>query len=138
MALSAGYSSIATELGSFMDISPDEFAELHCKSNFSFLDGASHPEELIARAAELGYRGIAITDECSLAGIVKAHMEAKQRGIHLVVGAEFVLVEGIKLVMLAPNRAAYGQLSTLITRARLHTPKGMYRLSVDDLSWGVS
>ena len=55
-----------------MVTSPDAFAELHCKSNFSFLYGASHPDELVAQAGELGYRGIAITDECSLAGVVKA------------------------------------------------------------------
>ena len=121
-----------------MATSPDDFAELHCKSNFSFLDGASHPEELVARAAELGYRGVAITDECSFAGIVKAHIEAKRHKIRLVIGAEFVLAEGIKLVMLAPNRTAYGQLSTLITRARLHAEKGAYRVSIDDLSWGVA
>ncbi len=121
-----------------MATSPDVFAELHCKSNFSFLYGASHPEELVAQAAELGYRGIAITDECSLAGVVKAHEEAKKRGIHLVIGAEFMLTEGIKLVLLAPHRAAYGQLSTLISRARRRSPKGTYRLSIDDLSWGVA
>jgi len=121
-----------------MAISPDDFAELHCKSNFSFLDGASHPEELVVRAAELGYRGIAITDECSFAGIVKAHVEAKRHAIKLVIGAEFVLTEGIKLVMLAPNRTAYGHLSTLITRGRLHDKKGAYRISIDDLSWGVA
>ena len=117
---------------------PDAFAELHCKSNFSFLYGASHPEELIAQAAELGYQGIAITDECSLSGIVKAHLEAKKCGIQLVIGAEFLLTEGIKLVMLAPHRSAYGQLSTLISRARRRSPKGAYRLSIDDLSWGVA
>jgi error-prone DNA polymerase len=121
-----------------MVTSPDVFAELHCKSNFSFLYGASHPHELVTRAAELGYRGIAITDECSLAGVVRAHVEAKQRGIQLVIGAEFILAEGIKLVLLAPHRAAYGQLSTLISRARHSSPKGAYRLSIDDLSWGVA
>jgi error-prone DNA polymerase len=124
--------------GSFMVTSPDAFAELHCKSNFSFLHGASHPEELVARAAELGYRGIAITDECSLSGVVKAHLEAKKRGIQLVIGAEFLLSEGIKLVLLAPHRAAYGQLSTLISRARRRSPKGAYRLSIDDLNRGVA
>jgi error-prone DNA polymerase len=121
-----------------MATSPDVFAELHCKSNFSFLYGASHPHELVMQAAQLGYSGIAITDECSLAGVVRAHVEAKQRGIHLVIGAEFQLTEGIKIVMLAPHRAAYGQLSTLISRARHHSEKGTYHLSVDDLSWGVS
>ena len=121
-----------------MATSPDVFAELHCKSNFSFLYGASHPHELVAQAAQLDYRGIAITDECSLAGVVRAHVEAKQRGVRLVIGAEFLLAEGIKIVMLAPHRSAYGQLSTLISRARHDTDKGTYRLSIDDLSWGVA
>src|SRR5262245_10934739 len=137
-AANVGYSSTEMESGSSMAISPDDFAELHCKSNYSFLDGASHPEELVARAAALGYRGIAITDECSLAGVVKAHIEAKRHAIKLVIGAEFILTEGIKLVMLAPNRVAYGHLSTLITRGRRRAEKGAYRLSIDDLSWGVA
>src|SRR5262245_33093047 len=137
-AVDVGFFPTSTRSGSFMATSPDVFAELHCKSNFSFLHGASHPEELVTRAAELGYRGIAITDECSLAGVVKAHQEAKKRGVHLVIGAEFVLTEGIKLVLLAPHRSAYGQLSTLISRARRRSPKGTYRLELDDLSWGVA
>mgnify|MGYP003694667471 CR=1 FL=1 len=64
------------------------YAELHCRSNFTFLTGASHPEELVARAHELGYTALAITDECSLAGVVRAHGQAKRLGLHLIVGAE--------------------------------------------------
>ena len=56
------------------------YAELHCRSNFSFLTGASHPEELVERAAALGYAALAITDECSLAGVVRAHVEAREAG----------------------------------------------------------
>src|ERR1700712_4444928 len=67
------------------------YAELHCRSNFTFLTGASHPEELVMRAAHLGYAAIAITDECSVAGVVRAHTEAKAQKIHLVVGAEMQL-----------------------------------------------
>ena len=67
------------------------YAELHCRSNFSFLTGASHPEELVARAHELGYTALAITDECSLAGVVRAHGEAKRLSLHLIVGAEMRL-----------------------------------------------
>jgi error-prone DNA polymerase len=67
---------------------PPDYAELHCLSNFSFLRGASHPEELVARAAELGYRALAITDECSLAGVVRAHQAAKEHGLHLIIGTE--------------------------------------------------
>ena len=65
------------------------YAELHCLSNFSFLRGASHAEELVGRAAALGYSALAITDECSLAGIVRAHEAALEACIKLIVGAEF-------------------------------------------------
>ena len=67
------------------------YAELHCRSNFSFLTGASHPEELIERAHELGYSAIAITDECSVAGVVRAHAEAERRQLHLIIGSEMRL-----------------------------------------------
>src|SRR5512136_88356 len=83
-------------------------AELHCLSNFSFLRGASHPAELIDRAHALGYRALALTDECSLAGVVRAHeaLQALAEDAHadfkLIVGAEFGTVCGMKLVLLAP------------------------------------
>ena len=109
------------------------YAELHCLSNFSFLRGASHPQELIAQAATLGYEAIAITDECSLAGIVKAHVAAKKHSIKLLVGSEFILEDGLHLVLIAPHREAYTQLSTLITLARRRSPKGQYSLSLKDL-----
>ena len=67
------------------------YAELHCCSNFSFLRGASHPEELVERAQALGYSALAITDQASLAGIVRAHKAASERGLPLIVGAEFRL-----------------------------------------------
>ncbi len=125
-----------------MAISPNSdsvpFAELHCKSNYSFLHGASHPEELVRRAKELGYEAIAITDECSLVGIVKAHVEAEKVGIKLIVGAEFNITardgsELLKIVLLAPTRKAYAQLSALITKGRRRMPKGEYELSMSDL-----
>jgi error-prone DNA polymerase len=113
------------------------FAELHCLSNYSFLHGASHPEELVQQAVELDYEAIAITDECSFAGLVKAHMTARTFGIKLIVGAHFQLSEGIRLVMLAPTRSAYGQLAGLISKLRRRSPKGTYTMSYDDLRWGV-
>jgi hypothetical protein len=79
------------------------YTELHCLSCFSFLRGASHPAELVAQASALGYAGLAITDECSLAGVVKAHVAAKEHNLTLIIGSEFNLVEGIRLVALAPN-----------------------------------
>ena len=120
------------------ETAPVRFAELHCKSNFSFLCGASHPEELVQRAKELGYEAIAITDECSFAGIVKAHVEAERVGIKLIVGAEFQILDEdrktqLKIVLLAPTRRAYAQISALITKGRRRMPKGEYELNLNDL-----
>lgn len=110
-----------------------DYAELHCISNLSFLRGASHPAELVARAATLGYRAIAITDECSLAGIVRAHVAARAHGIRLIAGAEFRLPDDLLLVLLAPDRPAYAALSGLITLGRRRAGKGSYTLRIDDL-----
>ena len=107
------------------------YAELHCISNFSFLRGASHPEELVARAKTLGYRAIAITDECSLSGIVRAHVAAGKEGIDLLVGSEFQLQEGERFLLLATDRGSYGRLSHLITRARRVVKKGTYFIDRD-------
>jgi error-prone DNA polymerase len=109
------------------------YAELHCLSNFTFLCGASHPEELVERAAGLGYSALALTDECSFAGIVRAHTAAKELALKLIVGTEIRLSDGLKLVILATNRQAYGDLSALISAARLNAGKGRYRVSRDDL-----
>ncbi len=118
------------------------YAELHCVSNFSFLRGASHPEELVERAHELGYAALAITDECSLAGVVRAHLAARTAKLPLIVGAEFSLRElwpgdGARLVLLACNRNGYGNLSELISTARRRADKGSYRLLPEDLTEGV-
>jgi error-prone DNA polymerase len=113
------------------------YAELHCLSNFTFLRGASHAEELVARAKELGYAALAVTDECSLAGIVRAHVAAKECGLKLIVGSEIKFSEGPRVVLLATNRAGYGKLSALITRGRRSATKGRYALSLDDLANGV-
>ncbi|MFT5690817.1 MAG: error-prone DNA polymerase [Oceanicoccus sp.] len=109
-----------------------DYAELHCMSNFTFLRGASHPEELVNEAASLGYKAIAITDECSLAGVVRAHVAAKDKNIKLLVGSEFFLTEGIHLVLLASNKKSYTQISGLISRARLASPKGSYTITLED------
>jgi error-prone DNA polymerase len=136
------------------------YAELHCLTNFTFLRGASHPEELVERAAQLGYSALAITDECSLAGVVRAHVAAKEHGLKLVVGAEFTLHEAphprpriesgagslpqgerefsaLRFVLLATDREGYGNLSELITRGRRQAPKGEYRLTRADLERGL-
>ncbi|MEA3107710.1 MAG: error-prone polymerase [Gammaproteobacteria bacterium] len=110
------------------------YAELHALTNFSFLRGASQPEELVLQAVKLGYRALAITDECSLAGVVRAHIAAKQHGLPLIIGAEFTCVDDLKLVALATDRASYGALSRLISRARRSTVKGRYALKRDDFT----
>ncbi len=108
------------------------YAELQCRSNYSFLQGASHPGELVERAAALGYAALALTDECSVAGVVQAHLAAKAAGLRLIVGARFRLAEGDDLTLLARNRRGYGQLCRLITCARRQATKGDYRLSRGD------
>ncbi len=109
------------------------YAELHCTSCYSFLRGASHPQELVERAAELGYGALAITDECSLAGVVKAHVAAKEVGLKLIIGSELILDEGLRLLALSPSRTAYSELSGLISMARRRSPKGEYRVTLRDI-----
>jgi error-prone DNA polymerase len=110
-----------------------EYAELHCVSNFTFLRGASKPEELVARAHELGYAALAITDECSVAGVVRAHAAAKECGLKLIIGAEFRLQCGLHFVALVLNRRGYGRLCRLITRGRRSAEKGDYLLARSDV-----
>src|SRR5262245_3885780 len=109
------------------------YAELHCLSNFSFLRGASHPGELVERAVALGYRALAITDECSVAGAVRAHLAARDAGLALIVGSELRLDCGTRLVLLARDRAGYAWLARLITRGRRAAEKGEYHLVRADL-----
>jgi error-prone DNA polymerase len=109
------------------------YAELHALTNFSFLRGASQPEEMVLQASTLGYHALAITDECSLAGVVRAHVAAKQCGLSLILGAEFTCTDALKFVALATDRASYGALSRLISRARRATVKGRYALARTDL-----
>ena len=110
------------------------YAELHCLSHYSFLRGASQPHELVEAAAERGYAALALTDECSLAGIVRAHVAAQERGFKLIIGSEIRLEDGPSLVLLAPTEAAYRQLCRLITRGRRAADKGEYRLQRQDLA----
>ena len=87
------------------------YAELHCKTNFSFLEGASHPDELAQRAAELGLAALAVTDRNTLAGVVRAHAAAKDLNLKLVVGAEIELVDAPGVVLWTTDRASYGRLA---------------------------
>jgi error-prone DNA polymerase len=119
------------------------YAELHCRSNFSFLTGASHPEELVSRAHELGYSALAITDECSVAGVVRAHAEAQRCGLRFIVGSEMrlTLPDGgaphARLVLLAQTRRGYGNLSHWITVARRRAEKGEYLAHPGDVEGKV-
>ncbi|HEX7952014.1 MAG TPA: PHP domain-containing protein, partial [Burkholderiales bacterium] len=138
-----------------------DYAELHCLTNFTFLRGASHAQELVETAVRRGYKALAITDECSLAGVVRAHVAARQHReyFRLIVGAEFRLTphpgplpgahgenfparpetdqDNLRLVLLAQNREGYGNLSELVTRGRRNARKGQYRLSRADLGAGL-
>ena len=113
---------------------PVRYVELHCKTNFSFLEGASHPDELVAQAARLGYAGMAVTDRNSLAGAVRAHIAAKEIGIKLVIGAEITLVDASPILLWAMNRDGYGRLCRLLTRGRRQAPKGECRLAFADVA----
>ncbi|WP_349657222.1 error-prone DNA polymerase [Xanthomonas sp. 10-10] len=104
------------------------YAELHCLSDFSFLRGASSAEQLFARAQHCGYSALAITDECSLAGIVRGLEASRATGVRLIVGSEFTLVDGTRFVLLVENAHGYPQLCALITTARRAAGKGAYRL----------
>lgn len=110
------------------------YAELHCLSDFSFGRGASSARELFERAAHCGYRALAITDECSLAGIVRAHEAARDTGVKLIIGTEVQLDDGLRLVLLVRDRDGYAQLCRLITRGRRRATKGTYHLSRHDLA----
>jgi error-prone DNA polymerase len=109
------------------------YAELHCITSFSFLRGASQPEELVTQAAALGYRALAITDECSVAGAVRAHTASKGTGLALIIGSELRTVDGLKFVLLATSRRGYGELCRLITLARRRAEKGSYELRREDI-----
>jgi len=111
------------------------YAELGVTSNFTFLTGASHPDEFVHQAANLGYRAVAVTDHNSLAGIVRAHVAAKETGIPLIVGCRLVLTDPgwLSLLVYPVNRMAYGNLCRLLTVGKRRAPKGKCDLSLDDL-----
>jgi error-prone DNA polymerase len=110
------------------------YAELWCKTNFSFLEGASSAADLVGTAAQQGYRALAITDRQSLAGIVRAHQAAKTAGLKLLIGAEMTPTDGAPVVLLAMNLEGYRNLSRLITRGRRNAEKGQCLLNVSDIA----
>lgn len=112
-----------------------QYSELFCQSNYSFLEGASHAEELVLQADFLRYKALAVTDECSVAGIVKVHSAIKQHKLSLkqIVGSMFWLNDECQVVLLCPNRTAYAELCRIITNARRRSSKGHYQLSEWDI-----
>jgi error-prone DNA polymerase len=108
------------------------YAELHCLSDFSFLRGAASADALFTRAAQCGYEALAITDECSLAGIVRALVASEATGVKLIVGSEFTLEDGLRLVLLVQTQDGYARLCQLITRARRAADKGQYLITRAD------
>jgi error-prone DNA polymerase len=110
------------------------YAELHCKTNFTFLTGASHPDELATQAAGLGYAALAVADRHSLAGIVRAHTAAKDAGMKLLVGAEIAPVDAPPVVLLATDRAAYGRLCRMLTLGKRRADKGECHLLFADIA----
>ncbi len=113
---------------------PMQYAELHCKSNFSFLEGASHPDELVEQASKLGYSALAITDRNSVAGVVRGLTPAKECGLKYIVGAEIHIADGPPLVVWPTDRAAYGNVCRLISRGRLRAEKGHCELRFADVA----
>src|SRR5690554_2354689 len=119
------------------------YAELDCISNFTFLRGSSHPEELVQRAARLGYSALALSDECSVSGIVRAYQEAKKYRITLITGSRFrisgdtpehaVQNSRTELIILACTSRGYSNLCELISLTRLRAGKGRYTFYLDDI-----
>ena len=126
-----------------------QYCELHCKTNYSFLTGASHADELVDTAIELGYSALAVTDENTLAGVVRAYSAVKQRAresqeaagpsqapfdFKLIIGAEILFNDAPPVVLWATDRASYANLSRLLTVGRRRAPKGECWLCFDDLA----
>ena len=110
------------------------YAELDVTTNFTFLRGGSHPEELVATAKALGLDAIAVTDSNTLAGIVRGHLAAKEVGIKFIVGARLDLLDAPSLLAYPRDRAAYGRLCRLLTLGQRRTEKGQCTLYLDDVA----
>ncbi|MGC9354690.1 MAG: PHP domain-containing protein, partial [Mariniphaga sp.] len=109
------------------------YTELQVTSNFSFLRGGSHPEEIVERAAELGHKAVAITDRNTLAGIVRAHVAAREKQIRFIPGCRLDLLDGPALLAYPTNKSGYSRLSGLLTEGNLRAEKGecyLYRTDV--------
>ena len=109
------------------------YAAVWCKSNYSFLEGASHPEELVEQTHALGLRALALTDRDGVYGVVRAHVRARELGVHLILGAQMTLTDGAHVILLAMDRGGYANLCRLITRGRLRHAKGACSVTRDDV-----
>jgi error-prone DNA polymerase len=107
----------------------DGYVPLWCKSNYSFLEGASHPEELVEEAARLGIRSIAIADRDGVYGVVRGHVRARELGVHLIIGSEVTVDDDSTVVLLATDAAGYASLCRLISTGRLRCEKGESRVT---------
>ncbi len=125
---------VAAEVAPSAEFESARYAELNCLTNYSFLQAASHPDELVQRAADLRYAALAITDRHSLAGVVRAHAAAKPLGLKLLIGTEIVPDQCSQTVLLAINRAGYGRLARLLTLGKRRTTKGDCQLSFSDVA----
>ena len=109
------------------------YVPLWCKSNFSFLEGASHPDELVDEAHRLGLPAIALTDRDGVYGVVRAHVRAREAGVKLIIGAEATVNDGSTIVLLAQDRGGYANLCRLITKGRLRSDKGASAVTWDEV-----
>ena len=100
------------------------YAPLWCKSNFSFLEGASHPDELVEETQRLGLSCLALTDRDGVYGIVRGHVKAQELGIHLIIGSQVSVQDGSTIILLAKDRGGYANLCRLLTAGRLRSEKG--------------
>ena len=109
------------------------YIPLWCKSNFSFLEGASHPDEFVDEAYRLGLPALALTDRDGVYGVVRAHVKAREAGIKLIIGSEVTVHDGSTIVLLAQDRAGYANLCRLISKGRLRSETGESAVSWDEV-----
>jgi error-prone DNA polymerase len=115
------------------ELEMSSYAALWCKSNFSFLEGASHPEELVEACARLGIESLALTDRDGVYGVVEAHVAAREHGVHLIIGSEVTVADGSSIILVVMDREGYANLCRLITRGRRRSPKGESSVTWDEV-----
>src|SRR5919108_1926368 len=109
------------------------YVPLWCKSNFSFLEGASHPDELVEESHRLGLPALALTDRDGVYGVVRAHVKARELGLRLIIGSQITLKDQSVIILLAQNRSGYANLCKLLTAGRLRSEKGESAVSWNEV-----